>query len=102
MRLEFRHNNNNNNNISLTDCSPHSGAGFYLHKQDFQDALQLRYAWELARVPSHCVCGTSFNVDHAKICRHGSLTFIRHNEVRDLTASWLHEMCHDVAVEPPL
>ena len=73
-----------------------------MHKQDFQDALRLRYGWELARVPSHCVCGASFSVDHAMICRHGGLTFIRHNELRDLTASWLHEVCHDVAVEPPL
>ena len=36
------------------------------------------------------------------ICRHGGLTFIRHNELRDLTASWLQDVCHDVAVEPPL
>ena len=62
----------------------------------------MRYGWELARVPSHCVCGASFSVDHAMICRHGGLTFICHNELRDLTVSWLHEVCHDVAVEPPL
>ena len=36
------------------------------------------------------------------ICRHGGLTFICHNKLRNLTASWLHEVCHDVAVEPPL
>ena len=36
------------------------------------------------------------------ICHICGLTFIRHNELRDLTASWLHEVCHDVAVEPPL
>ena len=36
------------------------------------------------------------------ICRHGGLTFIRHNELRDLTASWLQDVCHDVTVEPPL
>ena len=35
--------------------------GFYLHKQKFQDALRMRYGWELARVPSHCVCGASFS-----------------------------------------
>ena len=52
--------------------------------------------------PSHCVCGASFSADHAMICRHGGLTFIRHNELRNLTASWLHEVCHDVVVEPPL
>ena len=36
------------------------------------------------------------------ICRHGGLTFIRHNELRDLIAEWLQEVCHDVTVEPPL
>ena len=36
------------------------------------------------------------------ICCHGGLTFIRHNELRDLIVSWLYEVCHDVAIEPPL
>ena len=49
----------------------------------------------------HCVCG-SFCANHAMICQHGGLTFIRHNELQDLAASWLQEVCHDVAVEPPL
>ena len=73
-----------------------------MNKQEFQDALRLRYGWELARVPSHCVCGASFSAYHAMICLHGGLSFIRHNELRNLTASWLHKVCHDVAVEPPL
>ena len=60
------------------------------------------HGWQLSNVPDHCVCGSSFNVDHAMICRHGGLTFVRHNELRDLTATWLQEVCHDVAVEPPL
>ena len=76
--------------------------GFHLNKQEFRDALCLRYGWQLYNVPSHCVCGSSFSVDHAMICRHGGLTFIRHNELRDLTAGWLQEVCHDVAIEPPL
>ena len=46
--------------------------------------------------------GLHLVVDHTMICHHGGLTFICHNEVRDLTASWLHEVCHDVAVESPL
>ena len=48
------------------------------------------------------MCGASFSTNHAMICCHGGLTFICHNELRDLTASWLHEVCHEVAVEPPL
>ena len=73
-----------------------------MNKKEFEDALKLRYGWELARVPSHCVCGTSFSVDHAIICCHGDLTFICHIELRNLTLSWLCEVCYDVAVEPPL
>jgi len=76
--------------------------GFYLNKREFRDALCLRFGWQLYDVPSHCVCGTSFGADHAMVCCHGGLTFICHNELRDLTATWLQEVCHNVAVEPPL
>ena len=72
--------------------------GFYLHKKEFQDALRLRYGWELARVPSHCVSGASFSSDHAMIYHHGGLTFIYHNELRNLTTSWLHKVYIDVAI----
>ena len=60
------------------------------------------FGWELSRVLSHCVCDASFSTNHAIICHHGGLIFIRHNELRGLTVSWLHEVCHDVVVEPPL
>jgi len=37
------------------------------------------------------------------ICHHRSLTIIvHHNELHDLIAGWLHEVCHVVAVEPSL
>jgi len=48
------------------------------------------------------VCGTSYSINHCTICCNGGLTFVRHNVLRDLTASWLWEVCHDVLVEPPL
>ena len=76
--------------------------GFYLNKQEFRDALHLRYGWQLQNVSSHCVCGATFDTNHAMICRHGGLTFLRHNELRDLTADWLSQVCHDVTTEPPL
>ena len=88
--------------ICLAYSSSNSGAGFHLNKQEFRDALCLRYGWQLSNVPDHCVCGSSFSANHAMICRNGGLTFIHHNELRDLTASWLQDVCHDVAVEPPL
>ena len=32
----------------------------------------------------------------------GGLTFVRHNEIRDITAEWLDHVCHYVVIEPPL
>ena len=59
--------------ITLLTALPIQEQGFHLNKQEFQDALQLRYGWELSRVPSHCVCGATFSANHAMICRHGGL-----------------------------
>ena len=75
---------------------------FHLNKREFWDAIHLRYGWTLPSIPDHCVCGESFSPDHAMICLHGELTFVRHNEIRDITAEWLDRVCHDVVVEPPL
>ena len=76
--------------------------GFALHKSAFQDALALRYGWLPLRTPAHCACGSSFSVDHALSCPKGGLPSIRHNEIRDLTAKLLTEVCSQVATEPEL
>ena len=76
--------------------------GFALHKTDFTDALCLRYGWIPSHLPSHCVCGKAFSVSHAFSCPHGTFPIIRHNDIRDLTAKLLSEVCHDVQVEPHL
>ena len=68
--------------------------GFALHKSAFQDALALRYGWLPLCAPTHCACGTS--------CPKGGLPSIRHNEVRDLIATLLTEVCSQVATEPEL
>jgi len=61
--------------------------GFVLHKSAFHDALALHYGWPLDQVPSHCACGTHFSVDYALSCPKGDLPTLRHNEIRDLTAT---------------
>ena len=76
--------------------------GFYLHKGEFRDALCLRYGWQLNNIPRTCKCGTQFTVDHAMTCHLGGFPTIRHNEIRDITATLLTEVCHNVATEPPL
>ncbi len=80
--------------------------GFLLHKGEFRDALCLRYGWNLSNTPRSCNCGTSFSVDHAMTCHMGGIPTIRHNfsgdEIRDITATLLTEICHNVATEPLL
>ena len=50
----------------------------------------------------HCACGASFSVEHELSCPKGGFTILRHNEIRDLTANVLSEVCHNVNVEPAL
>ena len=76
--------------------------GFTLHKGAFRDALALRYGWSPVNTPSHCSCGSQFSVQHALSCPKGGFPTLRHNEVRDLTAALMTEVCHDVCVEPHL
>ena len=76
--------------------------GFHLHKGAFRDAVCLRYGLTPSNLPLECICGSSFTVDHALNCKRGGFTFLRHNELRDITAELLSEVCPDVMIEPPL
>ena len=76
--------------------------GFSLHKGAFRDTLALRYGWSPLNVRVHCASGTSFTVQHALSCQKGGFPTLRHNEVRDLTANLMAEVCHDVCTEPHL
>ena len=76
--------------------------GFTLHKGGFHDALALRYNWQPLQAPSSCECGAKFSVEHALSCPKGGFPSIRHNEIRDLTANLLTEVCSDVCIEPEL
>ena len=76
--------------------------GFALHKSAFQDALALHYGWPPLRTPTLCACGASFSVDHVLSCLKGGLPSLHHNEIRDLTATLLTEVCSQVCTEPEL
>ena len=64
--------------------------------------MALQYGWVPKEFPTQCVCGSSFSVEHALSCNRRSFPTLRHNEVRDLTATLLMEVCSNVEVEPPL
>ncbi len=83
-------------------CMPLQRHGFVLHKSAFRDAICLRYGWQPDHLPSSCVCGKNFSVAHAMSCPSGGYPTIRHNEVRNVTASLLRDVCTDVTIEPTL
>ena len=65
-----------------------------------RDAISLCYGWSIQNVSSTCASGTPFSVDHAMSCHKGGLLTLRHNEICDLAAELLREVCHNVSVEP--
>ena len=71
-------------------------------KAPFEMHFCMRYGWQPSRMPSHCVCGVDFSVEHALSCSCGGLPSIRHNDIRDLTANLLTEVCSNVSIEPSL
>ena len=75
---------------------------YALNKQEFVDALYLRYNWELQNTPLLCACKAKFSLQHSLNCHLGGYTIARHNHVRDLLAPILKEVCEDVQTEPPL
>ena len=75
---------------------------FNLNKREFRDGLGLRYDWPITDIPSTCLCGEPFTIDHAIICMKGGFIIQRHNELRDLEAEPLNMVCKDVATEPVL
>ena len=65
----------------------------------FWDLLRIRYGWAISRLPEKCSCGVSFDLNHALSCKKGGFITIRHNHIRNITASLMKEVCHDVRVE---
>ena len=75
---------------------------FDLNKNEFRDAVKLRYHWDVPDMPCVCVCGDHFNVGHATIYKRGGFVIQRHNELRDLQAEMLRMVCNGVETEPVL
>ena len=68
---------------------PLKSENFVLNRREFYD-------------PSLCPCGKKYDVDHAMSCMKGGFVYRRHDEVRDMLANLLKDVCHDVQVEPHL
>ena len=75
---------------------------FSLTKREFFDAIFLRYGWDMKNLPTDCVCGCKFNVNHALQCKVGGFIHMRHNELVNITANLSSIVCRDVEKEPVL
>ena len=89
---------------SWLSALPIKAIGYALmNKQEFTDAICMRYGWKVKGIPTHhCACGETNSVDHSLICKLGGYTSLRHNSVRDSEAQIMREVCRDVQTEPTL
>ena len=82
--------------LPLKEC------GFVLSKQQFQDAIRIRYNIPLDGISQECACGKTNSIDHSLICKLGGYVSLRHNHLRDTLSHVLGVVCIDVVVEPSL
>ena len=76
--------------------------GYIINKQEFRDAVALRYGWKIDETPEHCGCGSKNSFDHIFTCKKGGYVSMRHNAIRDTEAKLLKEVCKDIKIEPSL
>ena len=87
---------------SWLNALPLSKHGFDLTKTEFRDEIALRYTWEAKNTPAICPCGKELSLTHALHCAKGGYTHLRRNEIRDVFANLMDDVCHDVQIEPKL
>ena len=51
------------------------------------------------KLPPSCPCGSKFNIQHSMSCKKGGFIYIRHNDLRDLSANMMSEVCKDTEIE---
>ena len=63
----------------------------------------MQYGWVLSNVPTTCAYGSKYDFQHNMSCKKGRLLVsIGYNDIRDLTAKILREVCNDIKVEAKL
>ena len=87
---------------SWLNALPIEELSFVLNKEEFRDALRLRYNVKLDNLPSVCACGENFNVNHALSCKKGGFVHQRHDTVKNTLTKLLSRVCKDVEEEPHL
>ena len=84
------------------NAMPVEELGFNLNKEQFWDALKLRYGIKLENLPFQCPCGQPFDVSHALSCKKGGFIAQRHDNIKNLLVNLLAKVCKNVESEPHL
>ena len=93
------------NSPKVAVCPPTRRTRFSIYTKEssrMHYVCSLCYEWKPNNTPQTCSYGAQFTVDHAMICHMGDFPTIHHNEIRDIRASLLTEVCNNVATKPPL
>jgi len=75
---------------------------FSLNKEEFQDALRLRYNVKLENLPAKCFCGDAFNINHALTCKKGGFISERHDNIKNILTKLLCKVGKGMESEPHL
>ena len=84
MNDEQRRTNEENSTVGASNWLtnlPIKELEYELNKDQFQDALCIRYGWSRPRLPTECVCGSRFDIPYALSCKKGGFVTLRHNEI---------------------
>ena len=81
---------------------PLKSCGFRLSKQQWFDAITMRYNLKPNDFPVFCACGKENSIDHCLTCKKGGFVHLRHDAVRDSFAEIMRSVGKDVKTEPHL
>ena len=89
---------------SWLNAIPKEEEDWVLSKQEFRDAVRVRYNLPIPDLPSFCVCKERpiYTVQHAQQCSKGGFINQRHDILRDFFCSLLNQVCTNVKAEPHL
>ena len=71
-------------------------------KRDFRDLICLRYRKPVKGLPTLCVCGQDYSLDHSQTCPRGGFIYMRHDQPKEAFARMAKGCFFDVETEPVL
>ena len=78
---------------------PLADQGLALNKQEYIDALHLRYNLPLIYLPSLCECADKFTVGLTLSRKKGGLVGQRDDGVHHLLTAFINKVCNNVEIE---